>query len=114
MANEPDPSLVDDDNPEWTDEDFARARPASEVLSRRLYTDLTKDDAARVDRERLSGVNRALMSVWAGKGIAGSPPASAGPERRGERTGRSTRKIKLFTAGYSTRSCTNFAFAESQ
>ena len=24
----------DDDNPEWTDEDFARARPASEVLGR--------------------------------------------------------------------------------
>lgn len=28
----PDPELIDDDNPEWTDEDFARAKPASEVL----------------------------------------------------------------------------------
>ncbi len=26
------PELVDDENPEWTDEMFARARPASEVL----------------------------------------------------------------------------------
>lgn len=26
--------LIDDDNPEWTAEDFARARPASEVLSK--------------------------------------------------------------------------------
>jgi uncharacterized protein (DUF4415 family) len=25
-------SQIDDENPEWTDEDFARARPASEVL----------------------------------------------------------------------------------
>ena len=24
--------VFDDDNPEWTEEDFARARPASEVL----------------------------------------------------------------------------------
>jgi uncharacterized protein (DUF4415 family) len=28
----PDPELIDDENPEWTDENFARARPASEVL----------------------------------------------------------------------------------
>ena len=27
-----DPELVDDENPEWTDEMFARARPAAEVL----------------------------------------------------------------------------------
>jgi uncharacterized protein (DUF4415 family) len=26
------PVVFDDDNPEWTDEDFARARPAAEVL----------------------------------------------------------------------------------
>ncbi len=26
------PELIDDDNPEWTAEDFAKARPASEVL----------------------------------------------------------------------------------
>jgi uncharacterized protein (DUF4415 family) len=28
----PDPELIDDENPEWTDEDFERARPAREVL----------------------------------------------------------------------------------
>lgn len=33
MASEKLPPVVfDDDNPEWTKEDFARARPASEVL----------------------------------------------------------------------------------
>ena len=32
----PQPDLIDDDSPEWTEEDFARARPASEVI-RELY-----------------------------------------------------------------------------
>lgn len=32
MTKRPNPELTDDDNPEWTDADFARARPASEVL----------------------------------------------------------------------------------
>jgi len=28
----PNPEMIDDDNPEWTAEDFARAKPASKVL----------------------------------------------------------------------------------
>jgi uncharacterized protein (DUF4415 family) len=32
MKRRPDPDLIDQENPEWTDEDFQRARPASEVL----------------------------------------------------------------------------------
>ncbi len=32
MKKRPNPELLDDDNPEWTAEDFARARPASAVL----------------------------------------------------------------------------------
>ena len=32
MAKRVNPELIDDDNPEWTAEDFANARPASEVL----------------------------------------------------------------------------------
>ncbi len=32
MRRKPNPELIDDENPEWTDEDFARARPAAEVL----------------------------------------------------------------------------------
>ncbi len=32
MAKHVNPELIDDDNPEWTAEDFANARPASEVL----------------------------------------------------------------------------------
>jgi uncharacterized protein (DUF4415 family) len=33
MNKRPDPERVDQENPEWTAEDFARARPASELLS---------------------------------------------------------------------------------
>ena len=32
MPRKPNPELIDDENPEWTEEDFARARPAVEVL----------------------------------------------------------------------------------
>jgi uncharacterized protein (DUF4415 family) len=42
MPKRPNPELIDDDNPEWTDADFARARPALEVLP-----ELFGDKAAR-------------------------------------------------------------------
>lgn len=32
MSKKLNPELLDDENPEWTAEDFAKARPASEVL----------------------------------------------------------------------------------
>ena len=32
MARKPKPEQIDDENPEWTEADFARARPATEVL----------------------------------------------------------------------------------
>ncbi len=32
MKHEPNPELIDKENPEWTEDDFQRARPASEVL----------------------------------------------------------------------------------
>ena len=32
MTKRPNPELIDDDNPEWTAQDLARARPAREVL----------------------------------------------------------------------------------
>jgi uncharacterized protein (DUF4415 family) len=36
----PNPELIDDDNPEWTEEDFAIARPAHEVLPSSLLKKL--------------------------------------------------------------------------
>lgn len=32
MKHKPNPELIDKDNPEWSDDDMKRARPASEVL----------------------------------------------------------------------------------
>ena len=32
MSHKPTSALIDDENPEWTDADFARARPARDVL----------------------------------------------------------------------------------
>lgn len=41
-APPPEPSLDDPDNPEWTEEDFARARPASEVLPPEIVEQLVR------------------------------------------------------------------------
>jgi uncharacterized protein (DUF4415 family) len=43
MPKRPNPELIDDDNPEWTNADFACARPAADVLP-----ELFGDAAARV------------------------------------------------------------------
>jgi uncharacterized protein (DUF4415 family) len=32
MKRMPNPELIDSENPEWTEEDYARARPAAEAL----------------------------------------------------------------------------------
>ncbi|WP_339897885.1 BrnA antitoxin family protein [uncultured Gilvimarinus sp.] len=32
MSKQPNPEMIDHDNPEWTEAEFARARPASDVL----------------------------------------------------------------------------------
>lgn len=32
MTKQPDPTVTDEENPEWTDEDFARARPFKEAF----------------------------------------------------------------------------------
>lgn len=40
MKRKPNPELIDEDNPEWTEEDFARARPAHEVLPASLIKKL--------------------------------------------------------------------------
>ena len=42
LQGRPEPDLTDADNPEWTEEDFARARPASEVLPPAVYNALTR------------------------------------------------------------------------
>jgi uncharacterized protein (DUF4415 family) len=68
------PEKLDADNPEWTREDFARARPASEVLSRSLLRKVrgpqktpTKERITiRLSRDVL-GRFRASGPGWQGK-----------------------------------------------
>jgi uncharacterized protein (DUF4415 family) len=55
--NKPKPSADFDDNPEWTAEDFARARPASEVLPPEAAAALMKRGRGRPagsDKERVT------------------------------------------------------------
>lgn len=42
MPKRPNPEQIDSDNPEWTDEDFARARPASELLPKLFGTQIAQ------------------------------------------------------------------------
>ncbi|KQT35144.1 hypothetical protein ASG29_03210 [Sphingomonas sp. Leaf412] len=50
------PVVFDDDNPEWTEEDFARARPAHEVLPPEVVAALTRKTGrpAGSDKEQVS------------------------------------------------------------
>ena len=43
VSRKPDPELIDDENPEWTEEDFRRARPASEVLPELFGEEIAKE-----------------------------------------------------------------------
>ena len=43
MGRKPNPELIDDENPEWTEEDFARARPAAEVLREQFGAEAVAD-----------------------------------------------------------------------
>lgn len=47
----PDPERIDDDNPEWTREDMAKARPAAEVLPKYIGQKAT-DELLRRGRGR--------------------------------------------------------------
>jgi len=73
MQTKPNPELIDDENPELTDEWFARARPAQEVLPPALYAALTDkrkpavfrhvtdaEHAARVESIRKRGRPKSL------------------------------------------------------
>jgi hypothetical protein len=59
----PEPERIDEDNPEWTDEDFARAVPfpslpveLQQLLSSRLHT--THDEEAAKELQQLPRVRQ--------------------------------------------------------
>lgn len=43
MAKRLNPELIDDDNPEWTVQEIARARPACDVLPKVFSSSVVKD-----------------------------------------------------------------------
>ncbi len=53
MNKRPDPELIDDENPEWTDEDVQRAVPFS-MLPASLRTKLRGRPKAAVTKERIT------------------------------------------------------------
>jgi len=62
MRKKPDPELVDKENPEWTEEDFRRARPAAEALPEIVG----REAAARMLRPRgrpKAGVTKTHVNI---------------------------------------------------
>jgi uncharacterized protein (DUF4415 family) len=53
MSKRPDPELIDDENPEWTEEDFKRAVPFS-ALPESLQTKLRGRPKAAATKERIT------------------------------------------------------------
>jgi uncharacterized protein (DUF4415 family) len=51
MGRLPEPDLTDPDNPEWTEEMFARARPAHEVLPPEIMAQFPKSKGGRPRKE---------------------------------------------------------------
>lgn len=66
MARKPDPHMIDDEKPEWTEEEVARAKPASEVLPSELYAELTKRPRGRPKSEtpKVAVTSCALTAAW--------------------------------------------------
>ena len=60
MAALPEPDLTDPDNPEWTEEDFARARPASEVLPPEVLAAFPRTAARLRGRPKLAAPKEAV------------------------------------------------------
>ena len=84
----PDPCLVDDDNPLWTDEDFARMRPAHEVFPELVaYSEARK----RGQRGPQKKPNKVLISLRI------SAEALAAYKRGGK--GYQTRMAEILAAG---------------
>ncbi|MBT3308130.1 MAG: hypothetical protein HOL04_04495 [Gammaproteobacteria bacterium] len=49
MNRQPNPELIDDENPEWTEADFANARPAAELLPHLLGKEVADEVPCKKD-----------------------------------------------------------------
>lgn len=73
MAGKKPPVVFDEENPEWTDEDFARARPAAEVLPPEVLAAFAKPKGGRP-----KGSNKEQVSLRLDKDVIAKFKA-AGP-----------------------------------
>jgi uncharacterized protein (DUF4415 family) len=82
------PVVFDDDNPEWTEEDFARAKPGAEVLPAELVAAL-KSKGGRpkgTDRQQVTlRLPRAVIDHFKAEGPGWQTRAIAVLEREAER-----------------------------
>lgn len=53
MRKKPNPEMIDDENPEWTKEDFKQARPAREVLREQFGEEIANEILKRRGRPPL-------------------------------------------------------------
>ena len=53
MAKTRDPNVIDDDNPEWTDADFARARPFSELFPEQAHSLKNQGGRPKLERPKI-------------------------------------------------------------
>lgn len=63
MNKQPNPELLDDVNPEWTEEDFAKAKPAHEVLPQLFSKKLAADMLQPKRRGKQKAPVKELVSV---------------------------------------------------
>lgn len=92
MARRPNPALIDEENPEWTEADFARARPAREVLPPAIYEELTKK--RRGERGRQKAPTKVAITLRVDRDVLDSFKA-AGPgwqTRMNEALGRAAKR----------------------
>lgn len=72
MANKRKPVVFDDDNPEWTEEDFAHAKPAAEVLPAAFMEAVQKRKRGRPsgsDKERIAiRIDREVLARFKASG----------------------------------------------
>jgi uncharacterized protein (DUF4415 family) len=62
MASET-PVIFDEDNPEWTEADFARARPASEVLPAAFMAAVAGSERSTAGAVSVSSKQRVTLSL---------------------------------------------------
>ena len=53
MAKTRDPNVIDDDNPEWTEADFARARPFSEMFPEQARSLKNQGGRPKLERPKI-------------------------------------------------------------